>query len=739
MVALPVPFNPHTITPLSGNISVALRFANVGRRVFPCDHRPDPRRPGAPSKAPLVKWKDEATTNVDRIVEFWTRYPNALVGLVMEDDFCVDCDRHGSQADGVAAFAQLIQENGGDFPDPVPYSHTISDGQHFFFAVPPDFVPTNSRGSLPAGIDVRGRGGFVIAPGTECELGGWRETGARLADMIEAGIVPQAPEWLLAKIRPTPAKLSEQATAPVPISYTNQVSGADIDEKEVMEALSFVNANDRATWVKFGAALRDTGKPWARDVWDVWSRTSPKYNAADQELTWQSFGRPYEGLRATVASIFHEAKQNGYVRPSKFAELPEWDGVLRGPGFAQKHIDTTEPVASADPPAPAAGFKFSLYPWPDPSTLARRQWVYGTHLIRGFVSVTVAPGGVGKSSLTMVEAMAMASNRPLLGIAPAERRPLNVAIWNGEDPADELERRMAGVALHYGVDEASCPGGLYLLSGRDQPIVIAETIKNAIVIAKPMVDAVKAAIIERRLDVLVIDPFVSSHRVSENDNMAIDAVAKLWASIAHETGCAIDLVHHARKGNGEQTGVEDARGASSLISAARSVRTLNAMTEEQADVLGVPQKERRRYFNVTYGKSSMSAASDEMEWRQMVSVGLGNFERGFDQDHVGVVTTWTPTASEDQVTTDQLREIQKKIGEGEWRENPQSNLWAGNAVAAALGLDLSEKAARARVKKLLEDWIRDGLLAIDERKDSNRIERKFVVMGRSIDHFNPRA
>lgn len=715
------------------NLAIALRFASIGMRVFPCDSLPDAKRPGVPSKAPMVKWKDEATNNRDQIIAWWSRWPNALVGLVMgENVWCVDCDRHDPAADGVTAFYDLIERNDGVFPDRVPSCNTISGGKHFFFGLPAGFKPNNSRGRLPAGIDVRGLGGFVVAPGSACRFGSWTDADGSLSEMVETGAVPQAPDWLLDLIRP--AKLSEQALATINPSRIS-IEPPTLDQEELIDAISRVPADDRQTWVTFGAALHDTGAPWARGVWDAWSQTSPKFNAADQERTWRGFGaNNYTGTKATVGSIFHAAKQHGYERRGKFSEMAPWDGVLRGPGFAQ--TNTTDPVASK--PAPT-GFKFVEYPWPDPSTLPRRQWVYGTHLIRGFISVTVAPGGVGKSSLTMVEALAMASNRPLLGTAPAERKALNVALWNGEDPIDELERRMAGAALHYGINETSCPGGLYMLSGRDQPIVIAEMVKHDLVVAKPMVEAVKAAIIKNKLDVLVVDPFVRSHRVSENDNNAIDVVAAMWGNIANETGCAIDLVHHTRKGNGEPAGVDAARGASSLISAARSVRTLNPMNDEQAEVLGVPPKERRRYFNVTYGKSSMSAASDEMEWRQLVSVGLGNFKPGFDEDHVGVVAIWQPTTSDDQVTTDQLREIQKKIGDGEWRENPQSTLWAGNAIAAVLGLDVAEKAARARVKKHLDGWIKDGLLAIEERKDGNRMMRKFVVMGRSIDHFNPKA
>lgn len=53
--------------------------------------------------------------------------------------------------------------------------------------------------------------------------------------------------------------------------------------------------------------------------------------------------------------------------------------------------------------------------WRDPTTIPPRPWVYGRHLIRKQVSVTVAPGGVGKSSLTICEALAMTSERKLLG------------------------------------------------------------------------------------------------------------------------------------------------------------------------------------------------------------------------------------------------------------------------------------------------------------------------------------
>ncbi len=85
--------------------------------------------------------------------------------------------------------------------------------------------------------------------------------------------------------------------------------------------------------------------------------------------------------------------------------------------------------------------------WRDPATIPSRPWIYGQHLIRKQLSVTVAPGGVGKSSLTIIEALAMATGRELLGdwVAP----DLSVWIFNLEDPRDELDRRIVAAMQHY--------------------------------------------------------------------------------------------------------------------------------------------------------------------------------------------------------------------------------------------------------------------------------------------------
>jgi len=70
--------------------------------------------------------------------------------------------------------------------------------------------------------------------------------------------------------------------------------------------------------------------------------------------------------------------------------------------------------------------------WRDPETIPRRVFLYGHCYARGFVSATIADGGVGKSLFKIVEFLACATRRPLLGITPTER--IRVLYWNGDDP-----------------------------------------------------------------------------------------------------------------------------------------------------------------------------------------------------------------------------------------------------------------------------------------------------------------
>ena len=190
---------------IDGNFAVALRIAAQGHYVFPC-------HPGGEEvKRPFsgVRWRSQSTNDARAVERFWRAYPDAAVAIDLAKSglVVIDADRHGTH-DGVEAFGNLMAEHGFD-PDAAPIVATPNQGNHHYFRQPEGMQLGNKRGALPPGIDVRGFGGFVIAPGTVLEDG---RTYEQFGDLAAA---PVLPAWLVNLIGGT--SRPEPAPAPVPV------------------------------------------------------------------------------------------------------------------------------------------------------------------------------------------------------------------------------------------------------------------------------------------------------------------------------------------------------------------------------------------------------------------------------------------------------------------------------------------------------------------------------------------
>lgn len=397
-----------------------------------------------------------------------------------------------------------------------------------------------------------------------------------------------------------------------------------------------------------------------------------------------------------------------------------WQAQQGAPEWARE-----APASAA--PASAAPVVISAQPfvWRDPRAIPPRRWVYARHYIRQFVSMTIAPGGVGKSSLSTVESLAIATGRSLLDIQPGESCP--VWMFNLEDPYEELERRIAAAMMHFNIAPSDVADRLFLNSGRGAKLVVATATKTGAVIARPVVDALKREIIARGVGVLTIDPFVSCHEVAENDNPAINVVMSAWREVADETNCAIELVHHSRKTNGQEVTDEDGRGGSSQHGAARAMRVLNRMSKDEAERAGV--ENRRQHFRTTDGKMNLAPGSDQDTWFQLVSVDLGNETEDRPGDHVAVVAPWSWPNAFDGVQLADLKKVQDKVSEGRWRKDPQSPQWVGHAVAEVLGLDPDSPKDKTKIKTLLKTWTANRMLKVVSEADEKGNQRPFVKVG----------
>jgi archaeosine-15-forming tRNA-guanine transglycosylase len=366
--------------------------------------------------------------------------------------------------------------------------------------------------------------------------------------------------------------------------------------------------------------------------------------------------------------------------------------------------------------------------WRDAETIPRRQFLYDRHYIRGTVSATIAAGGRAKTTRATYDALSMAAGRDLSTGQPLSTGPLRVGILNGEEDQNELDRRIAATCQRYGISVSDLGGRLFAQSVRS--LRLAGMVKNAPTVDQEAKAALLDFVSDNRLDVLIVDPLVSFHSVSENDNLAMDMLIKdVFGAIAEETSAAVELSHHSGKPKEgrTETAVEDSRGASAIIWAVRSARVLNFMTPEEATRLGVAEEHRRLHIHIANGKANMAPIGKAV-WMKLVVEILPN------GDQIACASSWTPPNPFDGVTTADMMKCRNLAQGGAYRTSSQSRDWIGFLVAKVLGIDISfdgENDAKdvARVKEILRQWFKNKVLATEKRQDAHRKERDFVVAG----------
>jgi hypothetical protein len=262
-----------------------------------------------------------------------------------------------------------------------------------------------------------------------------------------------------------------------------------------------------------------------------------------------------------------------------------------------------------------------------------------------------------------------------------------------------------------------------------QPLVVARTLSGGTRIVEPVIDRLVDEIRERQIDVVTIDPFVSSHEVPENDNNAIDIVVKKgWGAVAERAGCAVQIVHHLRKIGSVEPTVDAARGAArgagAFAAGLRAIRVLAGMTTDEAKKAGVDNP--FRYFRAFSGKLNMAPRENKSDWYQLESIDLGNQTVDRPSDNVQVAVAWKWPEALDGVTDTDFDRVARLINASKWRDSSQAADWVGKAVAEALDLNLDNAPDRVRVAGMLKAWKGSGSLKVVDGKDSKRQTKKFV-------------
>jgi hypothetical protein len=170
------------------------------------------------SKRPAIEgWKERATSDLDQIREWWAggEFTGCPVGIATGPGsgvWILDLDVR-PEYNGFDTLKQLAAANGGGVE---AFSGTItvatpSGGAHLYFrwdeTADAEGGVRNSSGHVGPGIDVRGIGGLVKAPG----CGGYQIVPR---GGIRSTVILPAPSWLVKLTRKPPAERSGQHYEP---------------------------------------------------------------------------------------------------------------------------------------------------------------------------------------------------------------------------------------------------------------------------------------------------------------------------------------------------------------------------------------------------------------------------------------------------------------------------------------------------------------------------------------------
>lgn len=198
-------------------IEAALTYASCGVPVFPL--RPCTKEPFYGSRGFL-----DATTDPRSIRQWWSDDPDSNIGIPTGERsglLVVDEDpRHG----GSEALARLTETH-GELPR-TKTTKTGSGGRHHIFRHSPGIG--NSSGKLGPGLDVRGEGGYIVAPPS-------RTTGAY--ESLDSSPPATPPEWLLELLREKPGGSGGSGEKP---SVSVQLGGEPIPEGQRDKTLASI-------------------------------------------------------------------------------------------------------------------------------------------------------------------------------------------------------------------------------------------------------------------------------------------------------------------------------------------------------------------------------------------------------------------------------------------------------------------------------------------------------------------
>lgn len=480
----------------------------------------------SPAKHPRTShgFKD-ATCDPDQIASWWGKWPDANIMLAtgaVAGFWALDID---PKSGGAESFAEL-EKTHGKLPSTVEVM-TGGGGRHLYFHQPGGKIAI-SAGKLGDGLDVRGDGGYVIAPPSNHASGGtyrWY-SGRALGDLK----VANAPDWLLDLVR-TPAKSAGARVRPVDarpaVSSERGLTELQRAAKRIAQAepgRQECTLNDEAYRI---GTLIGRGENDFRQACAALVAAGLKMSNDPNKEPWTR-----REIAMKVSRALRDGHREGGTRSTRGT-----------PNLAA--TESTEPSGKLDSVLASD------------VTVREVEWFWPQRIAYGTITIIDGDPGTGKSTISLDLAARLSVGTELPG--GGECDAAGVVVLTSEDAFGSTvvpRLKAAGANL----DNINLVRGVKGSHGETELISIPENVA----VLRDAIHSVTARLV-------VIDPliaFISLQAHAHNDQQIRRALAPL-ARLAEETGVAVLALRHLTKKPGTPA-LYRGGGSIGLIGAART-------------------------------------------------------------------------------------------------------------------------------------------------------------------------
>jgi hypothetical protein len=511
-------------------------YHGYGLQVVPAMHP----NSGGQWKRPAIKWREHENELVDgdTVVSWFPRSANGQMGIVTgkcSGIFVLDLDTHkGPEA--MAWWRGLLAVENSDLDLETAIVTTGGGGKQLYFRTPDFWTPPTNKTAI--GVDIRGQGGFVMAPPSMHESG--------TAYVWDEGCAPWeidilvAPQWLCDAIDKLIGGTSEERGTQV-----ERIPGPANNAGGIVENFfgQVLDGREQLATKMIWAAVLD----WWREcpIKPPPNESAEKCREVYQRYERKAKPRVYDP--ATPRSILLEREGRGHtmfldkwhraiaqwhdrvaeaakeIPPQKTIPHEDYDPVT-----GEVHGEIVEGEVEEEPDLKhlLAIEAWAIRDIPEPDRILGD---FLTTTVRGFL---VGRTGLGKTLLGIAIAAAAASGSDFL--TWKAYRPVKVLYVDGEMPAELIKPRAIDAMRRLGA--ASIPPGNLMIFGRDIEAEARQVCPALPPFAPLNTDAGRAflmALIKAvgGVDLIIFDNVMSLLEGDQKDELAWSAVLDLVSQL----------------------------------------------------------------------------------------------------------------------------------------------------------------------------------------------------------------